>query len=881
MPNCNHVPLLDYSFVNAFSMAHEQQKIVKACAWDDGKAVFVYQDGSVFVFTDEMNTFVVLSPSTNETPQGRAIPSCLEMCSTAFPLQRYVAPVAAALRLYNRFSPHPRMSKWCYDDEPAAVFPGSTTRSSSSLLLAKDPTLLERRVVLASVGSHVGQTQKVPVGEEVHLWCRFRRVRLTVHWHEQLFTVRWPAELEGSQSNGGLTSAQKESSFVWLEQVFPVNSPPPVWSRMLSLALEMWAEAKAEDKQFKASNGASDVELEENSVAGCQTFTSILPRVAQVGHPWRFLTSLRPSDRSLFVASSDIAIVPCVASVKMSSDHSDAPSEPSRWLWQWCAADPSGREPACMFWSCHTSDVGSELLAVPGEGEECRWVLRVALMNPLREYMPSEGPVSNVTLRYKMEQIRLDGQHKNFFHEASITSSTAPPSLYNSPLTLRPQRLSGGVVSPLADIEAGDHLWLSTALISRHKYLQMAGDIDKMLLQPITGALWGIDARPSDAPNASLGGYSISSLGLRGALSVLAWHAIRLLNNEGRSRSTCSLSKVALVPSSTPVFDTIPDSSEVKPLDPSINIALDPTFSVLSPSSLPLSGESIFDSASHLSIEVACADIKGIGHFSAWRNAVVRCRFEDRTLLTLIPAASDDSRILWESEDHLMANFFFRNGETTTVRVESLRGELGGRKSATRSDMLKYLTPLLQFRRHLCAELLRRRSEPLDSLNNVRQDLYPNSSSASHGNAVLSSSLETESPPPKPPSSAINAFPFHLESISVSPLCGPQANPNDLSPSLGYEERSGQCCYNGVTKQPGESRAVWGSSCSLDGYPSVIKSTSDEPISKKKGSPYHQLHWDSCSRLCEVQESMSRTENLLEENRKLQELNRALLSVVQ
>jgi hypothetical protein len=112
---------------------------------------------------------------------------------------------------------------------------------------------------------------EVPVGTVLELWCALRRVRLTVAVHRETFTVCWPAPVtrpDGSRLPSGSWHARDSTAaaatspppvgsavlFTYLEQTFPVRSPPPAWRVMLQMALEMDAEMPDSDAVVDAGN---------------------------------------------------------------------------------------------------------------------------------------------------------------------------------------------------------------------------------------------------------------------------------------------------------------------------------------------------------------------------------------------------------------------------------------------------------------------------------------------------------------------------------------------------------------------------------------------------------------------------------------------------
>lgn len=210
-------------------------EVVKGCAWSDGSAEFLFGDGCVLAFRDEMNTFVALSPSH---PQKDV------MC-TLWALSAYQSKVEAALKWYNRFSVRPCLNAMNFkphdvplETPPPLAHSSSAWPSTDSLYLMRDRSLLDAASVFAVTRD--GDQKQLPVGTQHTLWCMLRRVSLTLHFHRHLFTVRWPCRLPSPSAAAGSTES---SRVMWVEQVFPTASAPPQWQPMLHLLLDMVEEA--------------------------------------------------------------------------------------------------------------------------------------------------------------------------------------------------------------------------------------------------------------------------------------------------------------------------------------------------------------------------------------------------------------------------------------------------------------------------------------------------------------------------------------------------------------------------------------------------------------------------------------------------------------
>ncbi|KAH9588874.1 protein of unknown function DUF4520 [Trypanosoma melophagium] len=75
--------------------------------------------------------------------------------------------------------------------------------------------------------------------------------------------------------------------------------------------------------------------------------------------------------------------------------------------------------------------------------------------------------------------------------------------------------------------------------------------------------------------------------------------------------------------------------------------------------------------------------IDGIGNFAALTNGTIRCHFDDRTILFLVPGADD-------SEENIIATCLFRDATQCSMRIV---------KCLPHHPMFRYITHALQFRR--------------------------------------------------------------------------------------------------------------------------------------------------------------------------------------
>lgn len=151
--------------------------------------------------------------------------------------------------------------------------------------------------------------------EEVTLWCHHRRVSLTLHWHRQLFTVRWPlhlAEYEDEKRKKGISrennnrnkqqdeekeeeeegttttataASASSSNYFLMEQIFPVAAPPPEWRPMLSLLWAMMREIEKEDVNKKTMRSPAHWYSSSSSFFSSLPFTHSLPKEEWIAFP--------------------------------------------------------------------------------------------------------------------------------------------------------------------------------------------------------------------------------------------------------------------------------------------------------------------------------------------------------------------------------------------------------------------------------------------------------------------------------------------------------------------------------------------------------------------------------------------------------------------
>lgn len=229
------------------------------------------------------------------------------------------------------------------EDENIAILSCASTSSSS-------PSPLPFTSPMASTS-----LISFPVGEEVTLWCVHHRVSLTLHWHQLLFTVRWPLQIDQEEEEG----EEEKKRVFFMEQVFPVASPPPEWAFMLSLLWRMQMEATGKAEEGEAPPSLSYRLASPSSFSFSSSFSSygaatvagrdgfalpfprgvvVTPTSRSMRHPSfiRF-PSADPSHRLPLVTAMDIALASCQDRIRTGTPlRLSSSSSPPHLLWQWC-----------------------------------------------------------------------------------------------------------------------------------------------------------------------------------------------------------------------------------------------------------------------------------------------------------------------------------------------------------------------------------------------------------------------------------------------------------------------------------------------------------------------------------------------------------------
>ncbi|AAQ15832.1 hypothetical protein, conserved [Trypanosoma brucei brucei TREU927] len=660
-------------FYNEVSVADH---VVKACAWTDSSVDFVYGDGTVLSFCDEMQTFVAIDGSmgarsrldiseTGDEGKGG------DYYFTALTLSKYEKKVSEALQIYNYYSPHPRVISGL-TVTPCEVWrhPGPI----DSLVVAVDRRLFER------------------CGSRATLWCALRRVSLTLHGGRMTFSVRWPApavERSGARSifvrptdsRGfitGTVDSLRAFHYVWMEQTFPLIDPPREWIRMLEVALQFDEELPADHTPAEAAALATEDEE-------CRMYYETTPRTAQDHKPCRF-SSIRYDHVHALIANPQMQNAMCNGQIRN-------PRERVVWRYD---ADPMGRVPHAIYWGlgvCETKDVRHSLClpegrkaSWPNSGvnrENTRTVDASATSGPREPYFvagsvlcmiredESVALVEPIGESYVVHHWRRSGGYKVYHQSADGLLGlppVIPPEQHEGPLSnngnsqLPPEdpssppvpegEYSDGVVMSRA---GGSLLYFSSvleeapfAVAQRGRYLpEVGGSCIEISQRNIAAARVEKQREMFD---------EIAGFDLRFALANGA-------DRIARSATACSTSGLTIGPiSPSDAAEAAIDRTQMRMVsdDPAINAA-----------------------ATAGSVVFLTSAIDGIGTFAALTNGTVRCHFDDRTILYLIPGGDD-------KEENLVATCLFRDATQCSIRLS---------KCLNNNPMFQYVAYALRFRR--------------------------------------------------------------------------------------------------------------------------------------------------------------------------------------
>lgn len=680
-------------------------QVVKGCAWSDGGSEFVFGDGTVLAFRDEMNTLVALPPPSS------SIPASKEMMCTSWALSAYCEKVAQALRLYNRYTSHPRLisSLLAADDDTVVVDDVSSASSrhlvSCSTLLMRDFDLMEKRQAVAylsdiSETESCGRGRVARVGSEWTLWCVRRQVSLTIHYHGKLFTVRWPATMCGDAGDGerGAEDNGGSSRVYVVEQVFPVEAPPPEWKAMLDLALEMSRASDAWEGEGEAPKPSTG-----------PVYTLHLPRIAcsTARTPLRF-SPIDISHRAALLAAPDVALASC-QDVLHAPPHASA--SPCRLLWQWTsAAEVYGGSP------------GMETLCWPLVGaEEVRVLAVIRGDESTLSVRPLGG--SRHSLGFQVDYERIDRQTKTYYVErpedVSPTATSpsawvceeaphphAPRSLCFTSVMTAPQNMEEKVaasVPPPSPVHPRDVLRLSSippaALAGGDVGWGTLGSDEKPIRSAFAqrsawmfSAINDVASRPVRAPSPCQSSYSsavsntdFSSM-IHRVISLLAAERSRLYPTHP-TRASLSVSRTQqdeeerVEMAGTRKWwenhtrGVWSPSADIATSSSSLGTGGDAESGADTVCRLPRRSEEIRQAdlaaggrshtrthrspasparafAAHHSVclarsgeVLACTQVEGVGVFTAWVSGAVRCRFLDRVVVTVSPLMLEDDGV--------------------------------------------------------------------------------------------------------------------------------------------------------------------------------------------------------------------------------------------
>jgi len=598
-------------------------RVVKALGWSDGGAEFVFGDGTVMSFVDDMNTFVSVNATKPHAPRDLMVTS---LCVSA-----YEAKVRAALGLFNQFSPRPRLIHGlcgaAATGAPVEEFLWTQTAPIDSLILSPDRSLFEK---IPAVQLHP-QMQAQSGTESMFYWdlnCALRRVRLRVFPCRSFFSVRWPArvsETDGSkslfvastlprqgQSTSCVSTTQRACRFILLEQCFLVDACPEGWRDMLQLCLNMGNASSS--TEVGTARGASDSEgvsddtllvpgvtpsplgapvvpnVPLSSACGASTMLSQAHLYVPRNQFIRF-SDLQAEDAHGFVASSHLQN--CPAQQRLHDRSANV-------LWRY-DADPMRRSfaPPAVYLRSGASSftaIVSEDLAV------------------IRGCLGSGGSASAAQVGLRVERLvgslKVDEDHSSQLH-VDVEERLYVQSLVDRQLPI-PRTINTGVSVPLLGV-LGESLF--------------GGDLD------------------SQSPPLRLQGGDGPNDG-----SAPPRNAVAFVSAEdcGRYLPTVADALVSLVGFRMPA---------------QVGSNLTPTSSASEVDDSHAKGSGPYG---HRVVRLT-SRLDGVGSFTAMTNGVVRAVFDDRTIITLIPDAYD-------SDEGLVCEVRGRDASLHALRVMSCVG---------------------------------------------------------------------------------------------------------------------------------------------------------------------------------------------------------------
>ncbi|RNF23388.1 uncharacterized protein Tco025E_02904 [Trypanosoma conorhini] len=668
--------------VPAYSGVAVADRVVRACAWTDNAADFVFGDGTVLSFCDEMQTFVAFPPLATAPlrPQGasgggggltgthnKGDIDAAESASegdyffTPLTLSKYEAKVREALHIYNYYSPRPRIVTGL------TAIPCEVWRQSSpidSLVIAADRNLFERH------------------GSRATLWCALRRVSLTLHGGRVTFSVRWPAPavernmarsifvrpVDAHGFSTGTLESVRAFHFVWVEQTFPVLDPPEPWAEMLEVALQLDAALAAKAAVADAGGGAKSCG-EEQQADECRMMYRTTPCTAQNRQPCRF-SKMKREHVDALIATSQMQNATCNRLIH-------GPSERVVWRYD---ADPVGRVPHAVYWCLFARGATTAAAQLPavvnggaggspvGDG----WVPRGAPGSVLAMVREDESSVvaEPQGQSYVVHHWRRDGSYHQY-HQGPDGELGLPPVI--------PRQRGGATGRQPGDgsgeaERGGDGPNSSSSNDSAASALASENTEGVVTSRIATAPLY-FSGILEEAPLAALHrGRYLPEVGA----SCIQLSQLNLASLRAQRQET--LGDIASLAAGVHVTGASGVSAGGSTL--AANAAAQDALQ-RNQMRLVSNDPALAAAAAEGSVVFLTSSIEAVGTFVALTNGTIRCHFDDRTILFLVPGVDD-------SEDNLVATCLFRDATQCSMRLV---------KCAPHHPMYRYVAHALQFRR--------------------------------------------------------------------------------------------------------------------------------------------------------------------------------------
>ncbi|ESS64667.1 hypothetical protein TCDM_07187 [Trypanosoma cruzi Dm28c] len=672
------------SAVSVYNEVAIADRVVRACAWTDNSADFVFGDGTVLSFCDEMQTYVAFprvlhAPLNSQAALGSSghsksfnegeiydaeSKSQGEYFFTPLTLSKYENKVREALHIYNFYSPRPRIVTGL------TATPCGVWRQNSpidSLVIAADRRLFERH------------------GSRATLWCALRRISLTLHGGRATFSVRWPAPaVERNMARSifvrpvdehgvftGMLETVRSFHFVWVEQTFPVMDPPEAWAEMLETALQLDADAPAgsvgEGKEDGAScRGESDVEE-------CCLVYRTTPCTAQDRQPCRFSKMVREHVDSL-IATSQMQSAACNRLIR-------DPCERVVWRYD---ADPTGRVPHAVYWGLFARS-SSTAIAQPLAVGKCGmgrtrgggWVPHPAIGTVLAMVREDESLVvaEPQSKSYVIHHWRRDGTYHQY-HQSPDGELGLPPVI-----PLHCKRGTGNEVGeePIEMVWGQDGQNTNNSHDESSLSMMASEQADGMITSKIATPPLYFSGNLEEAPLSALHrgrylpdvGASCIQLSQLNLASLRA-HKQEMLGDIVSATAGAYATGTTGFTTGEPTFAAkggVAEAaqSELQRIQMRF-VSNDPALA---------------EAAANGNVVFLTSSIEAVGTFVALTNGTIRCHFDDRTILFLVPGADD-------REETLVATCLFRDATQCSMRLV---------KCAQHHRMYRYVAHALQFRR--------------------------------------------------------------------------------------------------------------------------------------------------------------------------------------